>query len=290
MPTITRLPDEEAAFMERLRRKHADRLPGLHVTDAIWCNIRAIVKPALLAAGIEVRYSDAAILRFENGLMWEKALVHGDWRQQGQASSPDDDSVGTFDAVLPRSWFPIEAKTTGGSTEAPLSDATQMQIGGYAARLMLAHWPVPCDWEGRVRFLHKDGDCGRNKCPEHGYPESEVRRVNPETNRKRLCCPVCQGWLFGERQAAVRFYKLTWPRDELLSLHGIITYRLGEVKAGRAEFMLTTPLPPWQWGYPKTECPGCEIRDLVNCPGQEDTDQMEAEMKGSLTAREGVPA
>lgn len=308
MPTLTRMEDEEAAFMERLRSK--PRVDGLlHLTDAVWCNIRATVKPALAAAGIEVRFSDAAILRINEGLMWEKALIKGDWRQQYEVGCPDDESMGTVDAMIPRTWFPIEAKTTGRSTLAEIPDATMMQIGGYAARLMLANeeWVggvTPAlegdtiGWKGRIRTLHKDGDCGKNKCPEHGYPEEVKRRLNPETNRQKACCPVCEGWLVGDRQPAVRFYKVVWQRDELLSLHKLITWRLGELKADRiayrfsdyAPVQVTAPLPEWKWGYPQTECNGCEVRELVGCPGREDIDEMEQEATGSLTAREGVPA
>ncbi len=290
MPIVTRLPDEEVAFMERLRSKHADRLPGLHVTDAIWCNIRAIVKPALIAAGTEIRFSDAKILQFETGKLWESVLLKGAWRQQYQIGSPDDDSVGTVDGMLPHTWFPIEVKTTKGSSLAELPDATLMQVGEYAARCMLKHEAQAEVWHGELRILHLNGDCGKNKCLAHGYPETETRRLNPESNRQKLCCPICEGWLSGDQKPEERRHALSWTRDELLSLHRIITYRLGEVKVGRKAFSVRDSLPEWQHGYPKTECPDCEIRDLVNCPSQEDTDEMETEMKGSLTAREGVPA
>jgi hypothetical protein len=307
MPTITRLPDEEAAFMERLRAQHNQRLPGLHLTDAIWCSIAATVKPALAAAGIEVRFSDATILRFAEGVMWERALIKGDWYQQRQIESPDDESLATFDAVLPYTRFPIEAKTTKRSTLADLPDSTLTQLGGYAARLMLSlerDKNITCStWEGRIRTLHKDGDCGKNKCPEHGYPETETRRLNPETKRQKLCCPVCEEFLVGERQPQVRFYEIVWQRDELLSLHKLLTWRLGELKADRIAYQgletlrgldgmtfLEIPLPEWKWGYPQTECAGCEVRELIGCPGREDMDDMEQEATGSLTALEGVPA
>jgi hypothetical protein len=314
MPTITRLPDEEAAFMERLRAQHNQRPDGLHLTDAIWCNIAGTVKPALTAADIKVRYSDATILRFAEGAMWERALIKGDWRQQYEVGSPDDESTGTIDAVLPRTWFPIEAKTTKRSTLADLPDSTLTQLGGYAARLMLANekWVGgvtsaltgdTIGWEGEIRTLHKDGDCGKNKCLEHGYPETETRRLNPETKRQKLCCPVCEEFLAGDRQPEMRFYKVVWTRDELLSLHKLLTWRLGELKEDRIAYQgleklrgldgmtfLEIPLPDWKWGYPQTECAGCEVRELVGCPGREDMDEMESEMTGSLTALEGVPA
>jgi hypothetical protein len=309
MPTITRLPDEEAAFMERLRAQHNQRPDGLHLTDAIWCNIASTVKPALAAAGIGVRYSDATILRFAEGAMWEKALIKGDWRQQHEVGSPDDESTGTIDAVLPRTWFPIEAKTTKRSTLADLPDSTLTQLGGYAARLMLANekWVggvTPAlegetiGWEGRIRTLHKDGDCGKNKCPEHGYPETEVRRLNPETNRQKLCCPVCEEFLAGDRQPEMRFCKVVWTRDELLSLHKLLAWRLSELRADRiayhvsdyAPMQVTAPLPEWKWGYPQTECAGCEVRELIGCPGREDMDEMESEMTGSIFELERATA
>ncbi len=286
MPIVTRLPDEEAAFMDRLRALRLQRPPGFHVTDAIWCNIAATVKPALAAAGVEVRYSDATILRFAEGVMWEKALIKGDWHQQRQVASPEDESLGTFDAVLPRTWFPIEAKTTKRSTLADLPDSTLTQLGEYAARLML--WREREDgkavttWEGRIRTLHKDGDCGKNKCPEHGYPEEVKRRLNPESNRQKQCCPVCEGWLTSDRQPEVRFHKIVWTRDELLSLHKLLTWRLAELKADREAYKVSLSLPDWKWGYPQTECAGCEVQELIGCQGSENIDEMEAEMTGSI--------
>ena len=283
MPTLTRMPEEEAAFMERLRSKpRADGL--LHLTDAIWCNIRATVKPALIAAGIEIPFSDATVLRINEGLMWERALIKGNWRQQHELGSPDDESMGTIDAVLPHTWFPIEAKTTGRSTLAEIPDATMMQIGGYAARLFLKYSPYADWWEGRIRTLHKNGDCGKSKCLDHGYPETEVRRLNPETNRQKLCCPVCENWLVNDRDPEVRFYKVVWQRDELLSLHKLLTWRLGELKEDRLTYKLYGSLPEWKWGYPQTECNGCEVRELVGCSGREDMDEIETEMTGSLSA------
>ncbi len=285
MPTITRLPEEEAAFMERLRARHEQRPDGLHLTDAIWCNIAGTVKPALAAAGIKVRFSDATILRFNEGAMWEKALIKGDWRQQHEVPSPDDESMGTIDAVLPRTWFPIEAKTTKRSTLAELPDSTLTQLGGYAARLFLKYSPYADWWEGRIRTLHKDGDCGKNKCLEHGYPETETRRLNPETNRQKLCCPECEQFLVGDRQPEMRFYKVVWTRDELLSLHKLLTERLFILQLSRDNiYKLGGPLPEWKWGYPQTECAGCEVRELIGCPGREDIDEMESEAVGSLSA------
>jgi hypothetical protein len=296
MPIITRLPDEEAAFMEHLRREFPVGRPGLHQSDAIRCNIYATVLPALVAVGVDVRYSDATLLRFKTGKLWESALLRGTWRQQYEIGSPHDDSVGTVDGMLPHTWYPIEAKTTQGSCLADLSDATRMQIGGYAARLMLAHGPHAEVWHGELRTIHLNGDCGKNKCPAHGYPEEEKRRLNPETNRQRLCCPVCQGWMSGDQAPEKRRLKLSWPRDELLSLHKLLTWRLGELKEDRetyvrqhrAYFMpdntwqLHASLPEWKWGYPQTECAGCEVRELVGCPGQEGVDEVEAEMTGSI--------
>ena len=161
---------------------------------------------------------------------------------------------------------------------------------------MLKHKRFAESWKGELRILHLNGDCGKNKCPEHGYPEEEVRRLNPDSNRQKLCCPVChhegrplpQGWLFGEQAPEIRRIPLTWTREDLLSLHKIITWRLREVKGARIEYEICDDLPTWQWGYPKTECPGCEVKELVGCAGQEDTDQMEAEMKGSIFELERV--
>ena len=279
---ITRLESREQEIMQRLRDElDGPRPDGEHLTEAIWCNIKATVKPALAAAGIETPFDDATILRFTEGKMWEAALAKFEWRKQSVIAAPSGHGLGTVDAMRPRSRIVIEIKATSGSAFHDISDAMMMQVQGYAS------WLLPDGVEvlvAELRIIYKNGDGGKSKCKEHGYPEQVTRRENPDTGRQKLCCPVCKEFLFGERKPMLRVYEVEWTRDDLESMRDLIASRLNELRVDRAAYQVGDPLPTWKWGHPEKECAGCEVREAIGCPGRDGLDELEQELKGSIQA------
>lgn len=293
MPTYTRLPGREAEIMGKLRDK--PRLAGLHVTHGIYCNIKAWAESRLAAIGEEIQHSDGTLLRFHRGNWREAVMTQGGMTQMQTISAVDvGESVGTVDL-----WrgFVVETKSTDYSINKHPSELEhyELQLGAYIAR---ASTTTRTTVKGELWIIHESGDHGKMRCPEHGVPEEEKKHKHPETNRPRLICPECLV-LTGEvrfldkgnREPTLRCWEVRYDREWLDSWDKMLAARLQELKADilDSQYQIGGPLPPQRWGY-DWECASCAAKERIGCPGREDTDQMEAEMKGSLTALEGVPA
>ena len=212
-------------------------------------------------------------------------MTAGEMTQMKTLSAVDaGESVGTVDL-----WrgFVVETKSTDYSVNKHPSELEhyELQLGAYVARASRPTATV----KGELWIIHESGDHGKMRCPEHGVPEEEKKHKHPETNRPRLICPECLV-LTGEvrfldkgnREPTLRCWEVRYDREWLESWDNILASRLQQLKADTldAQYQIGGPLPPQAWGY-AWECDTCAYKDRIACPGQEATDQMEAEMKGS---------
>ena len=131
---------------------------------------------------------------------------------------------------------------------------------------------------------YENGDGGKGKCLEHGYPETVERRENPDSGRQKACCPECDEFLINERVPMLRVYDLEWDEKELASLNDLLTWRLGELRKDRIAYFKDGELPDWKWGYPEVECKNCEVKEAIGCPGADGIDELEVQLEGSINA------
>ncbi len=275
---IRRLEEREQEVLAKLRSK--PRLEGQHLTDAIYCNVKAWGLARLAMAGEEiVRFDDGTLLRFLTGLGMERILSEGEMSQL-QTISEADDSVGTIDIWM--GTYPVEIKVTWQSSRKDVgeNDHWLLQLGGYAARNLRDGQE---SMKGELWVVHLGGDHGKKFCPEHGIPEEEFKRKHPDTNRQRLACPECWEFLAdGNREPCLRVHEVRWKREDLNSLHQIITWRLERLmeQIKDAQHQMSNPPEP-EWGY-DFECAKCPVRERIGCPGRESTEELEENLQGSI--------
>ncbi len=274
--------DREQEIMAKLRSR--PRLEGRHLTDSIYCNVKAWAFARLAAAGEEVHFDDGTLLRMERG------NLRGAFLEEGQMSqvptiSRDDDSVGTIDV-----WrgFVVEAKSTEISVNRDVAEMDHWvtQLGGYVARNIRDGAKTA---RGELWIIHERGDHGKKRCIEHGYPERDVTAVWEETGKKRKICPTCRDengevrfLEDGNRDPVLRCWELTWTREELASLHEILTARQADLKADieNTEYQPGNP-PPIRHGY-DFECEKCPVKERIGCPGR--GNNLEQQLEDSLMA------
>jgi len=281
---IRRNEAREAEIIAKLASR--PRLEGQHLTDAIYCNVKAWAQARLMAKGEPPAFDEPTLLRFLIGLGMEAVLSEGRVSQI-QTVTPDDDSVGTIDV-----WWrgrAIEIKVTWSSTRKGIGemDHWTTQLGGYVARQLKDGDKTGV---GELWIVHLAGDHGKKFCPDHGVPETEFKRKHPDTNRARLACPVEGCWDFlaeGSREPALRCHELRWSRADLESLHTILTARQAQLQDDikNPAYQPLGELPPIRHGY-DFECPKCVVKDPIGCPGRQPTDDLEDQLEGSILALE----
>jgi len=278
---IVRIPDREQEIMEKLRSE--PRLEGQHLTDAIYCNVKSWGYARLAAAGKSIPHDDGTLLRFLRGNLRE-ALMSKDEMTQMETMTPDDESVGTVDI-----WrgFVVETKSTEMSVNKDVAtvDHWMMQLGGYVARNIRDGAKTA---KSELWVIFERGDHGKKFCPEHGYPEKQLRRKYEPTGGSRAICPEClerDGAVVflsdGDREPTLRCYEVIWSREELASIHKIITARLADLKSDieSPEYGIGNP-PPIRYGY-DFECEKCPVQAAIGCPGR-DVEDLEEALQGSV--------
>lgn len=269
----------EQQILAKLRNR--PRLEGQHVTETIYCNVKAWAFARLGASGDipPTPFDDAALLRMLIGTGMGDVLEQGHVSQI-QTISPDTDDVGTIDV-----WFgdhPVEIKVSYLSTRKDIAEQDHwlQQLGEYVWRSTKRERKTP--W-GELWIVHLLGDHGAKQCPVHGRPESVVKRKHPDTDRPRLVCPECYEFLAdGDRETALRCHRLEWTWDELSSLHSIHAWRQGQLQQDilHTAYQPSTP-PPIRWGY-DFECRGCPVKERVGCPGRQPDDTLEEDLLTSI--------
>ena len=280
---ITRLESREQEIMQRLRDR--PRLEGRHLTDVIYCNVKAWAFARAAAAGEEIHFDDGTLLRMERGNLRGAFLEEGEMSQVPTITR-DDDSVGTIDI-----WrgFVIEVKSTEISMNRPIEEMEQwlLQAGGYVARNIRDRAKGA---KAELWIIHERGDHGKKRCRDHGYPEKRVTAKYEETGKARMICPTCRDengevrfLEEGNRDPVLRCWEVRWTREDLISLHNILTTRQAELKADieNPEYMPGNP-PPIRHGY-DFECPPCPVKERIGCPGR-NVEDLEQELRGSIQA------
>lgn len=286
---ISRMEPRERAILDRLRAR--PRLEGLHVTDTIYCNVKAWGHARLGALGESPPFDDATLLRFLMGHGMAHVLEAGEMRQV-ETIAPDTEDVGTIDLWLRD--HPVEIKVTSASVRRDMASQTHWleQLGEYAWRAIAREKARP--W-GELWAVHLLGDWGKKFCPKHGIPETEFKRKHPDTGRPRLACPVDGCWDFlaeGSRETMLRCWRVEWTWGELDALHSTHAWRQQQLQDDIADsgYSLSNP-PPIRWGYQQEfECRTCPFRQREDgggwCPGAQETDELEAQLQGSIMALE----
>ena len=87
----------------------------------------------------------------------------------------------------------------------------------------------------------------------------------------------------GNRDPVLRCWEVRWTREDLISLHNILTTRQAELKADieNPEYMPGNP-PPIRHGY-DCECEPCPVKERIGCPGR-NVEDLEQELRGSIQA------
>lgn len=282
---VQRIEQREQEIMAKLRSR--PRLEGQHLTDAIYCNVKAWGFARLSAAGQEVPHDDATLLRFLRGTWREAVLSEGEMTQM-QTISADDESVGTIDI-----WrgFVVESKSSEYSVNKDVAeiDHWMTQIGGYVARNLKDGAKTA---KGELWVINEHGDHGKKFCPEHGYPEKQLRRKYEETSGMRAICSEClerdgveQFLADGNRDPTLRCYEIRWTREELESLHKILTWRLAQLKEDIENPAYAIGNPPEQRHGYEFECKGCPVGERIGCAGR-DVDDLEEQLQGSVSELE----
>lgn len=281
MPKIERDLDREREIMAKLEMRLGPvKREGQHQSDGISCNVKVWGIDKLTEAGVELHFDDEAILKMTLGTLWGTLLEEGEVSQI-PVLSMDDESVGTIDI-----WrgFVVDVKSTDYSTAKDITeiDHWMMQLAGYIYRNMR---PNAKSAKAELWVIHNKGDHGKMQCPDHGYPESDVKALYEPTGRQRKICPECREFLVaGNRDPALRVYSMVWPRAELESMHRIITWRLAENEKDKADPRYVIGHPPEiKWGN-DFECPNCIVKELIGCPGRGDPN-VEQQLEGSLAAQ-----
>lgn len=289
---ITRIEHREQEIMASLRDR--PRLEGRHLTEAVYCNVKAWGFARLTAVGEQVHFDDGTLLRMERGNLRGAFLEEGEMSQMPTISA-DDDSVGTIDI-----WrgFAVEAKSTEISVNRPVEEMDHwlLQLGGYVARNIREEAKGA---KGELWIVHERGDHGKKRCSDHGYPNRELTALWEPTGKKRKICPTCRDETgevrfleAGNNDPVLRCWEVRWTREDLASLHSILTTRQAELKADieNMDYGIGSPPSP-RHGY-EFECKGCPVKERIGCPGKENVDDLERQLEGSINAlqAEGVPA
>lgn len=278
---ITRNEAREEEVMNKLRNR--PRLEGEHLTEAIYCSRKNWALARLAAVGEKPGYSDGALLRMVRG------TLRGEWMEDGEMSqiecmTPDDASVGTIDI-----WrgFVVEGKSTEYSVNRDIGEMDNwlLQLGGYVARAARQDTETA---KGELWIVYEKGDHGKKRCPDHGYPDVRRTRLWEPTGKQRMVCPECDVFLEdGNNEPTFRVYEIRWTREELTSLHRLLTERLALLKADIVDaerYSIVGELPPIRWGY-TFECDGCPVRDRIGCEGMAPEENLEEEkLEKSLLA------
>ncbi len=281
--TIKRLPDREQWVMDSLAAKMGERRGGKHLTDSVYCNIKAWAAARLGAAGHELpRHDPGSIVRMAIGVGLGDVIEQGHMHQM-TVGSADDDSVGTIDILYKGKVVEIKC-TWQSSNKSPDESAHWMeQTGGYAAR-----WMKPDAKFVTAEFwvIHLGGDGGAMYCPNgHDRPDNPPRRIKEGTGRMRMYCDECGTfYVAGNREPEVRCWEKTWPAEELRSLHQIQTQRQAQLDRDikNPEYQIGGELPPVRWGFQEFECKGCTIKERIGCGGIEGQQDLEAQLSGSI--------
>ena len=272
-------PREQQIFA---KMRSSPPLEGQHVTDTIYCNVKAWGRKRLAADGHKLPdFDEATLLRFLMGHGMAQVLEEGEMRQI-QAPAPDTEDLGTLDI-----WMrdhPVEIKLTNFSVRRDIveMDHWTQQLGEYAWRTVSRDKKAP--W-GELWVVYLLGDHGKKACGKHGVPAEEFKRKHPDTGRQRLACPIDGCWDFlapGRRETMLRCFRLDWTWEELDSLHNIHAQRQRELQDDieSAEYGIGNP-PPIRHGY-DFECPSCPVKDAIGCPGRGEAEDLEAQLSGSI--------
>lgn len=282
---VSRHESREQQILARLRNR--PRLIGQHVTETIYCNVRAWGYARLGAAGDipPTPFDDAALLRMLIGTGMGQVIEEGHVSQV-ETIAPDTEDVGTVDVLL--RGRPCEIKVTYLSTRKDIQQQQHWleQIGEYVWRA------TPRDKQpiGELWIVHLLGDHGAKQCPTHGRPVYDegvkpLKEKHPDTGALRMICPECREFLQdGDRDTTIRCHRLEWTWDELDALHSMHAWRQQQLQDDivSREYAIGNP-PPIKWGYqPQFECKGCAIKEQIGCPGLDGIDDLEAQLEGSI--------
>lgn len=285
---ISRLESREEYIFKKLERP---RLEGQHVTDCIYCNVKAWGYARLGMVGDVPKFDRPALLRMLMGTAMGNVLEEGEMSQM-PSIAPDTEDVGTLDVYI--DGHAAEIKVTYASSLKDINDMPHWieQLGEYTWRTTDRKRKTPC---GEMWAIHLLGDQGKKRCPEHGVPNRELKARHPDTNRPRLICPACADatgeavfLADGDRDTALRCHRVEWTWEELDSLHRIHAWRQGFLQG-----TITNPAygigmpPPIEWGY-DFECGSCKVKDRVGCPGRGEERDLEAELTGSIMELKGA--
>lgn len=285
MAQITRIEAREGEIVDKLASR--PRLEGKHLTDAVYCNVKAFGQARLSARGDPPKHDRATLLRFLIGLGMEHILSEGRISQI-ETITLDDDSVGTIDVFWKGRCIEIKASQISTRKDIGEMDHWLTQLGGYVARQVLP--AGKSTGTGELWIVHLEGDHGKKFCPEHGVPDRQLRRKHDETGAQRLICPECleqtgaiEFLAAGDRDMALRCHEIRWTRAELESLHSILTTRQADIEADikNPAYQPLGKLPPIRHGY-DFECLKCVVKDALGCPGRQPN--AEQELEDSLLA------
>ncbi len=153
--SIKRLPDREEWLIQSLAAKMGRR-EGKHLTDAVFCNVKAWGNARLGMAGYDLPKPDqASIIRMAIGIGLGDVIEEGHHHQVTTLSA-DDSSTGTIDV-----WYKgrvCEIKATWKSSNSTPEDSPHWmeQVAGYAARNLGDRKTATAE----LWIVHLGGDAG----------------------------------------------------------------------------------------------------------------------------------
>ena len=261
--SLQRLPDREGWLIDSLSAKMGQRREGKHLTDSVYCNIKAWGNARLGMAGYDIPKPDqASIIRMAVGIGLGDVIEEGHHHQVTTLSA-DDDSTGTIDVLY--KGRVVEIKCTWQSSNKTPEDNPHWleQTGGYAARNLGDHKSATAEFW----IVHLGGDGGKKYCPEHGRGDEHIMRFYEPTGKQRMACNECMEFLVaGNRNPEVRCWSKTWEREELEALLALQASRQTQLAEDikNPDYLINggQHLPPIRWGYQSEfECKGCIIKE-----------------------------
>lgn len=287
MPSVERLPEEEDATIAALRDRLKRRDDGKkHISAALSCSVKPWAYPVLKAVGITPQFSEAAVLRMVDGILWHEMQQEGEMAEI-QTIYPSG-IIGTID-IWKNGRFVVELKSTDMSSLKPLSESWLTQLGAYIAPNIR---PGVAQASGLLKIRYKRGDNYMLSCPDHGLPNENVTRKNDKTGRQKKVCPDClqnDGWErfleSGDGKATLRTYRVTYSREELDKIMAMVDLRhdLLDEQAANPEYVIGNP-PPVIFAAGDFECVDCEVRELISCPTMSGKADEEAQLSDSLAS------
>ncbi len=274
-----RREDLEAKEIDRWRMRLSQRREGKHNSDNINCNVKSVGLARLAMIGNSIGYDDQSVLRMMEGI-WIGEGIETDYVSQIPAISEDMEGVTTLDIYT---TMPEEIKVTSRSSrgDPTAMDSWTLQLGEQVYRTMK---PESKAGRGRLRIWYRRADYQKMHCPDHGVPPDDgPKERHPETNRLRKICPECRAFLTSSGDMIhYRVHEYTWTREELQNSHNMLAWREGvrDALIADAQYQPGNP-PPIMWGQPY-ECPTCPVREWWSCPGMDGTDDLEAQLTGSI--------